>query len=91
MNSPPASLKPQSSQRKMIVIRKKNTLRSLRLCGEFHKIYTARFAQDAKYAMIYFNPYKFKEEIMKPEDRWLIVVLAAAILFTASFGWGIWG
>jgi len=28
---------------------------------------------------------------MAKEDMWLIGVLAAAILFTASFGWGFWG
>jgi len=28
---------------------------------------------------------------MAKEDIWLIVVVAIAILFTASFGWGLWG
>jgi len=28
---------------------------------------------------------------MAKEDMWLIIVLAAAILFIASFGWGVWG
>jgi len=28
---------------------------------------------------------------MKQEDMWLIGVVAFSILFTASFGWGLWG
>jgi len=28
---------------------------------------------------------------MAREDIWLIIVVAFAILFTASFGWGLWG
>jgi len=28
---------------------------------------------------------------MAKEDLYLIVVVAAAILFTATFGWGLWG
>jgi len=30
-------------------------------------------------------------ETMKLEDKWLIAVLIAAVLFTMSFGWGVWG
>jgi len=32
-----------------------------------------------------------KEIVMAREDIWLIIVVAFAILFTASFGWGLWG
>jgi len=29
---------------------------------------------------------------MKPEDLWMIgLVVIFSILFTASFGWGLWG
>jgi len=28
---------------------------------------------------------------MAKEDIYLIIVVAAAILFTATFGWGLWG
>jgi hypothetical protein len=28
---------------------------------------------------------------MKPEDLWMIGIVAFCILFTASFGWGLWG
>jgi len=28
---------------------------------------------------------------MKPEDLWMIVLVVFSILFTASFGWGLWG
>jgi len=28
---------------------------------------------------------------MKLEDKWMIALVVFAILFTASFGWGVWG
>lgn len=28
---------------------------------------------------------------MKSEDLWMIGIVAFCILFTASFGWGLWG
>jgi len=28
---------------------------------------------------------------MKPEDLWMIAIVVFCILFTASFGWGLWG
>jgi len=28
---------------------------------------------------------------MKQEDLWMIGIVAFCILFTASFGWGLWG
>jgi len=28
---------------------------------------------------------------MKQEDMWMIILVVFAILFTASFGWGLWG
>jgi hypothetical protein len=28
---------------------------------------------------------------MKPEDLWMIGIVAFCILFTATFGWGLWG
>jgi hypothetical protein len=31
------------------------------------------------------------EDIMAKEDIWLIIVVVFAILFTGSFGWGLWG
>jgi hypothetical protein len=34
---------------------------------------------------------KKKEEIMKQEDIWMVGIVLFAILFTASFGWGLWG
>jgi hypothetical protein len=30
-------------------------------------------------------------DYMKPEDIWIIILLAFGILFTASFGWGVFG
>jgi hypothetical protein len=32
-----------------------------------------------------------RTRIMKPEDLWMIGIVAFCILFTASFGWGLWG
>jgi hypothetical protein len=32
-----------------------------------------------------------KEETMKQEDIWMVGIVLFAILFTASFGWGLWG
>jgi len=34
---------------------------------------------------------KEEDVIMKPEDMWMIGLVAFAILFTASFGMGLWG
>jgi len=31
------------------------------------------------------------ENSMKPEDMWMIILVVFSILFTASFGWGLWG
>jgi len=28
---------------------------------------------------------------MKPEDLWMIGLVVFSILFTATFGWGLWG
>jgi len=28
---------------------------------------------------------------MKPEDLWMIGLVIFSILFTATFGWGVWG
>jgi hypothetical protein len=28
---------------------------------------------------------------MKSEDLWMIALVVFSILFTASFGWGMWG
>ena len=28
---------------------------------------------------------------MKREDIWMIVLVVFSVLFTASFGWGLWG
>jgi len=28
---------------------------------------------------------------MKPEDKWLVGIIAFIVLFTASFGMGMWG
>jgi hypothetical protein len=32
-----------------------------------------------------------RNSTMKPEDLWMIGIVAFCILFTASFGWGLWG
>ena len=32
-----------------------------------------------------------KEGPMKQEDKWMIAIVIFSILFTASFGWGVWG
>ncbi len=28
---------------------------------------------------------------MKREDMWVIILVVFSVLFTASFGWGLWG
>jgi hypothetical protein len=32
-----------------------------------------------------------EEGPMKQEDKWMIAIVIFSILFTASFGWGVWG
>jgi len=28
---------------------------------------------------------------MKKEDMWMMILVVFAMVFTASFGWGVWG
>jgi hypothetical protein len=38
------------------------------------------------------NSQQTKERgVMKQEDIWMVGIVLFAILFTASFGWGLWG